>query len=166
MPFCCEFLPPASFLYLIVASNPRTINIHLFQYHINECINIISMKVKNWQSGIKPASAIRRESHEHHCCQLKPGVHPGLWSNRVKFWKSNTCKTFHQQTMIHLCRSTCSTCPYSQPSQRHIFLYMFQCRRLKAERILTIMFSQSFLDLVPEEPRQRKLKYMKPFFSS
>ena len=46
---------------------------------------------------------------------------------------SNTCKTFHQQTMIHLCRSTCSTCPYSQPSQRHIFLYMFQCRRLKAE---------------------------------
>ena len=74
-----------------------------------------------------------RESHEHHCCRLKPGVHPGLWSDRVKFWKSNTCKTFHQQTMIHLCRSTCSTCPYSQPSQRHIFLYKFQCRRLKAE---------------------------------
>ena len=46
---------------------------------------------------------------------------------------SNTCKTFHQQTMFHLCRSTCSTCSYSQPSQRHIFLYMFQCRRLKAE---------------------------------
>ena len=40
--FCCEFLPPASFLYCIVASNPHTINLrnvcfNTFLEIFNEC---------------------------------------------------------------------------------------------------------------------------------
>ena len=108
-----------------------------------------------------------RESHEHHCCQLKPGVHPGLWSNRVKFWKSNTCKTFHQQTMIHLCRSTCSTCPYGQPMGKHIFLYMSQCRRLKAEEVyadLTIVLKRAGIYLL-QGPHLSKVFESKHIFS-
>ena len=57
MPFCCEFLPPASFLYLIVASNPHTINVQLkkcpFQ-HISRNINV-------WVW--KPASAEKVEAN-------------------------------------------------------------------------------------------------------
>ena len=58
--FCCEFLPPASFLYCIVASNPHTINLrnvcfNTFLEIFNEYSN--QPLKKNWQTGTKPASS-------------------------------------------------------------------------------------------------------------
>ena len=98
----------------------------MFQYYINE-----GKKLAKWKQ-----TSFSHSKRKSWTSLLPTEARCPPWSlkRQSEIMKiSNTCKTFHQQTMIHLCRSTCSTCPYSQPSQRHIFLYKFQCRRLKAE---------------------------------